>query len=56
MSTPLQHVWPAKLLSYDYEIAYKKIAEKLTANVLSRIQGLEQLAPALYAFSSYKAG
>ncbi|GKA68444.1 hypothetical protein Tco_0768361 [Tanacetum coccineum] len=38
ITTPLQSKWLPKLLSFDYEIDYKKGKENVVANALSRVQ------------------
>ncbi|KAJ0483339.1 putative nucleotidyltransferase, Ribonuclease H [Helianthus annuus] len=40
ITTPLQQTWLAKLMGYEYEIFYKKGAENVVADGLSRVQGL----------------
>lgn len=37
LSTPLQHTWLAKLLGYNYEIVYKKGANNVAVDALSRV-------------------
>nr|GEV89579.1 reverse transcriptase [Tanacetum cinerariifolium] len=45
VTTPLQHKWLAKLMGYNYVIEYKKGRENVTADALSRVQGLLQPLP-----------
>ncbi|GJT31374.1 hypothetical protein Tco_0911649 [Tanacetum coccineum] len=43
ITTPLQSKWLPKLLSFDYEIDYKKGKENVVANALSRVQSQGKL-------------
>ncbi|GJR91413.1 gypsy/ty3 retroelement polyprotein [Tanacetum coccineum] len=43
MSTPTQLKWLPKLMGFDYEIQYKKGAENVTADALSRLQSSSEL-------------
>ena len=47
VSTPSQHTWLAQLMSYDFEIVYKKGAENRAADALSRTPSQELTCMAL---------
>nr|GEU50407.1 hypothetical protein [Tanacetum cinerariifolium] len=47
VTTPLQHKWLAKLMGYDYVIAYKKGRENVVADALSQVQGITLFTTAI---------
>ena len=47
VSTPSQHVWLSQLMSYDFEIVYKKGSENNAADALSRMHCQELMCLAL---------
>ena len=52
VTTPSQQVWLAQLMSYDFEIVYKKGSENRVADALSRVSSHEIASLAVSAVSS----
>ena len=51
LTTPSQHVWLAQLMTYDFDITYKKGSENRVADALSRIPSHEIFSLALSSVS-----
>ena len=52
VTTPSQHIWLGQLMSYDFDIVYKKRSENRAADALSRFPSHEILCLAISSISS----
>ena len=52
VSTPSQHTWLAQLMTYDFEVVYKRGKENRATNALSRIPSHELSCTVLSSISS----
>ena len=52
MTTLSQHIWLAQLMSYDFDIVYRRGSENRAANALSRVSCLEILSLAISSIST----
>ena len=41
VTLPSEHLWPAKLIGYDYEIEYRKWRENIIVDALFRLTNIE---------------